>query len=503
MGRQGARLIQMISNRIQKRAANRAGKQVRTRALGLLGISSLLLLQACSTQQDVQPVVRPTAATRLGLSEVEAHEVRAHIDPWWEAFGDAQLNQLVSAALSEHPSMQVAQSRWQRVQAMERYARGNDAPQLQASAEVDRQRFTGHGLYPPPIAKSTRTIGTTQLEAQWEPDFFGMRRSELESAIGQVRAAEADARLAALSLSYQVARAYAQLARLQALREVHARTLAQREEMLTLIQQRVKAGLDTQVELKQGEGALPDVRMQIEAVDEQITLMRHALAALTGQGPGRMEALVASADGLKLQPAPQQLPVDLLARRPDVMAALWRVKAAGHQVDAARDTFYPNVDLRAYAGYNAIGLEQLLKPASLQWGLLPAIHLPLFDGDRRRANLQGKVADQDAAQASYNQTVLQAVQEAADQISSGQSILRQQAFQEAAQRSAEEAYRLARERYQAGLGTYLVVLNAESNVLAQRRAAVDLKARAIEAQLNLIRAMGGSLHEGSVPPSQG
>jgi NodT family efflux transporter outer membrane factor (OMF) lipoprotein len=470
-------------------------------ALGALSIGCLLAVQACSTQQDLQPTVHATVAGKLGLNEVEVHGVQARIEPWWEAFGDAQLNQLVSGALSENPSMQVAQSRWQRVQALETYARGNDGPQVQATGEVDRQHFTEHGLYPPPIAGSSRTVGTLQLEGSWEPDFFGMRRSELESAIGQVHAAEADARLAALSLSYQVARAYAQLARLQALREVHARTLAQRDEMLALIRQRVKAGLDTQVELKQGEGALPDVRMQIEAVDEQITLMRHALAALSGQAPSATDQLIV-AGSLQPLPAPQQVPVDLLARRPDVMAALWRVKAAGHQVEAARDTFYPNVDLRTYAGYNAIGLEQLLKPASLQWGLLPAIHLPLFDGDRRRANLQGKVADQDAAQAAYNQTVMQAVQETADQISSAQSILRQQAHQDEAQRSAEEAYRLAKERYQAGLGTYLVVLNAESTVLAQRRTAVDLRARAVEAQLSLIRALGGSLQDAAAPATQ-
>lgn len=454
-------------------------------------------LAACSTQQDVQPTLRALDADKLGVQAAAAKEVSERAPAWWEAYGDAQLNALIKQALADNPSIQITQTRLQRAVAAETYARGNDLPQLQASGEVDRQRFSGHGLYPPPIAGSQWTTGTLQLEGSWELDLFGKRRAELESAVGQSRAARADLQAARLLLSSQVARTYLQLGRLQAQREVSVRTLAQREEMLSLIKQRVQAGLDTNVELKQGEGALPDVRLQIEALDEQITLSRHALAALTAQAPGALDALQIKLEGLAPLNMPSRMPMDLLARRADVTAALWRVEASGEQVKAARALFYPDVDLVSYAGFNAIGLEQLLKASSLQWGVMPSIHLPLFDADRRRANLQGKVAEQDAAQASYNQTVLQAVQEAADQIASTQSLMRQRQEQQAAQQSTEAAYKLARERYQAGLGAYLTVLSAESAVLAQRRNAVDLQARALDTQFNLIRALGGSLQSPS------
>ena len=458
-----------------------------------LTLMALLTLSACSTQQDVQPTLRALDANQLGVHAAAAHEVSEQVLPWWDAYGDAQLSKLVSMALSDNPSMQVTQSRLRRVLAMETYTRGAGKPQLQATGEVDRQHYSEHGLFPPPLGGASLTTGTLQLESSWELDLFGRQRAELDAAIGQTRASQADMQAAGLMLSTQVARAYAQLAHLQALRDVNTRTLAQREEMLSLIRQRVQAGLDTQVELKQGEGALPDVRMQIEALDEQISLTRHALAVLTGQAPQALDQLQVAPDSIKLLPSPPHIPVDLLARRADVMAALWRVQASGHQVDAARAMFYPNIDMTSYAGYNAIGLDQLLKLSSLQWGLMPAIHLPLFDADRRRANLQGKVAEQDAAQASYNQVVLQAVQEAADHISSTQSIARQQHEQAAAQQSVEDAYSLATSRYKAGLGTYLTVLSAESAVLAQRRQAVDLHASAFDAQLALIRALGGSL----------
>jgi NodT family efflux transporter outer membrane factor (OMF) lipoprotein len=480
-------------------------KRPRLKALiAPLTVVALLALAACSTQQDVQPTLRATDEAKLGLSRPATQEVSEQLAPWWEAFGDAQLSALIQQALSDNPSMQVAQTRWRRAQAAETFTRGSDLPQVQATAKTDRQHFTEHGVYPPPLAGSTRTIGTLQLEGSWELDLFGKQRAELDAAIGQNRAAQADVQAARLLLSSQVARSYAQLGRLQAQRLVAERNLAQRNEMLSLIRQRVQAGLDTTVELKQGEGALPDVRNQIEALDEQIGLARHALAALTGQPPAALDGLSVSISALKVPALPSRVPMDLLARRADVMAALWRAQAAGHQVDAARAMFYPNIDLVSYAGYNSIGLDQLLKPGSWQWGLMPAIHLPLFDGDRRRANLQGKVAEQDAALAGYNQVVLQAVQEVADQLHSAQSITRQQREQADAQASVEASYQLAKQRYGAGLGTYLTVLSAESAVLQQRRLAVDLQARAADTQLALVRALGGSLSPApvaSAPPT--
>jgi NodT family efflux transporter outer membrane factor (OMF) lipoprotein len=455
-------------------------------------VLALATLTACSTHQEVRATLHPVDIGKLGINGVAPVEMAAQIPAWWAAYEDKQLNALVAKALADNPNMQVVQARLRRVEALESVTRGNDKPQLQAAAKVERQKFSRHGMYPAPIAGASVTSAALQLEGRWELDLFGRQRAEIESAIGQKRAAQADVQAAALLLSWQVVRAYLEVGRAQFQREVSVRTLAQREEMLNLIRQRVQAGLDTAVELKQGEGALLDARAQVEAWDEELVKMRHALAYLTGQAPQALSQLVLT-DVIAPMPSPDHIPVDLLGRRADVMAALWRVEAAGHQVDAARAQFYPNVDLVSYAGYNAIGLEQLLKPTSFQWGLMPAIHLPLFDADRRLANLQGKVAEQDVALASYNQTVLQAVQEVADHIASSQSAARQQKDQRLAQQSAEAAYKLAVARYQAGLGGYLKVLSAESAVLAQRHKAIDVLAHALGAQINLIRALGGSL----------
>jgi NodT family efflux transporter outer membrane factor (OMF) lipoprotein len=282
-----------------------------------------------------------------------------------------------------------------------------------------------------------------------------------------------------------------QLGRLFEQREVAQRALKQRDETLSLINQRVQGGLDTAVEQRQGEGALPETRQQIEQLDEQITLARHALAALTAQAPSALDGLTVQLRGVQAVAVPAALPVDLLGRRADITAARWRVEAATSDMKSAKAQFYPNINLTAFIGLQSIGLDQLVKSGAEQYGAGPAIRLPIFDSGRLRANLKVKSADVDAAVESYNSAVLDAVHDVADQLASLRSVERQQAEQTRAQAAAESAYDLATQRYKAGLGTYLTVLNAEATVLTQRRQAADLKARAIDTQIALIRALGG------------
>jgi len=185
------------------------------------------------------------------------------------------------------------------------------------------------------------------------------------------------------------------------------------------------------------------------------------------------------------------LGADLLGRRPDVVAARWRVEAATHGIDVAKADFYPDVNLSAFIGLNALGLDQLFQASSRQIGVTPALRLPIFDGPRLRAQLRGTQADLDAAIAQYNGTVLDAVKQAGDAITSVQSLQRQHVLQQEALAKAERAYDFAVQRYQAGLGNQISVLNTESQLITQRRLAVDLQARALDTRIALAAALGG------------
>jgi len=451
--------------------------------------AATLLLTGCASVGEVEPHTNALDPAVVGLSEGSASP--AVEAGWWEAFKEPALDELVRKALADHPSLQAAAARVEGARAQSAGARANTRPQLNGTLDVTRERFSDGGLEPPTLAGTTATTGTLQLDASWEVDFFGRNRAALQAALGTERAAVAEAEAARTVLASSVARSYFELARLQAQREVAERTLAQRTNILELIRQRVRSGLDTNVELRQGEGSLPEIRQQLEALDEQMAATRHALAALTVQPPNALDALTPHLRVVQAMPLPAELPVDLLARRADVEAARDRVEAAMQDLKAARAEFFPSVNLAAFAGFGAIGLENLVEAGSRQYGVGPALHLPIFDAGRLRANYKGRAADVDAAISAYNAAVLDAVREVADQISALSSIDRQQREQVAAQRAAESAFELATQRYEAGLATYLTVLSAETNVLAQRRSGADLQARSLDAQVALIRALGG------------
>ncbi len=466
-------------------------------ALGVIVLaiasSVVLTLGGCASSAGIASTAQPISPISIGLDPAAAGSVIVPVvgADWWRSFNDPALAGLIERALADNPSLKVAQARLARAAAAVSGAQAADGPQVNGSLDVSRQRFSATSIYPPPLGGSIRTLGTAQIGGSWEIDFFGRNRAAIDAAIGTQRAAQADVQAARNLLASNVARTYVQLGRLLAQRELAQRSLAQRDEILALIRQRVQGGLDTAVEQRQGEGALPESRQQIEALDEQIALTRHALAAVTVQAPNALDALIVPLRSVQALPLPASVPADLIGRRADIAAARWRIEATTGDTKSAKAQFYPNINLTAFVGLASIGLDQLIKSGSEQYGAGPAIRLPIFDSGRLRANLSGKTADLDAAIESYNSAVLDAVHDVADQIASLRSVDRQQAEQVRAQAAAESAYDLSTQRYKAGLGTYLTVLNAEATVLAQRRQSADLKARALDAQIALIRSLGG------------
>ncbi|HEX5477974.1 MAG TPA: efflux transporter outer membrane subunit, partial [Burkholderiales bacterium] len=336
------------------------------------------------------------------------------------------------------------------------------------------------------------------LNLSYELDFWGRNRAAYEGALGRARAAQAEQQAARLSLAAAVTRAYLQLAAAWEQRDIAARTLEQREKLLELSRARLSAGIDSRVELEQAAAGIPAAREQILRHEEQIALSRSQLAALAGKGPDAGLALARP----QLGPAPaallpSTLPADLLGRRPDIVAQRWRVEAAARDIDAAKAEFYPNVNLNAFVGLQALGFDHWLDLGSEMAGAGPALRLPLFDGGRLRANLAGRDAGFDLALEQYNQTLIDALREVADQLTLARSIEARRHQSEAALGHAEKSYALALERYRGGLSSQLQVLAAESQVLEQRSLAAELRSRALDASVGLMRALGGGYAPGN------
>ena len=451
-----------------------------------LGLTASLM--ACSTPGPDVAALKATSAAALQLPS----QSTLLLSPsWWQAFGDDALNALISRALSDNPSLLTAQLRVRRMQALTGVAQANGLPQATLGADFTRQRFSANGLYPKPIAGNTWDNDTLQAGVSWSPDMWGQHAAELASAIGQTRAAQADAAVAANGLASQISTTYVGLARLLAQRDLALRVQQQRQHMRQLTSERFAAGLDTQGEQSQSDGNLADAGAQLEALEELITLTRHQLAVLSGQAPPALASLSPQLNALQLDALPAVLGADLLGRRPDVVASRWRVEAASQDVAVARTQFYPNVNLSAFIGYNALGLSHLLDTGSRQMGVSPAVHLPLFDGGRLKSQFAGRQTERDMALAQYNATVLEAVKETTDAIASVQSLRKQAQAQTAALNSVQQNYSVVQQRVAAGLGNALAVLSAESAVLAQQRAQADVQARQLDNHIRLMKALGG------------
>lgn len=427
---------------------------------------------------------RPSAAARTAAADWPSAD-------WWTAFGDPQLDRLVSEGLAGSPSLAVARARVEKAAALAGVARSALLPRLDASATSARQRFSEGDVVPPPNAGNWMTESRLALEFGYAFDVGGGRRAALAARGRLADAARVDRFATRLLLSVSIARAYVELARLYDRLDIATATLAQRQQIFDLTRRRVDAGLDTRVALKEAEAALPATREEIAQIEEALELTRHEIAALLGAGPDRGLAIerpkLGAGDGdLAL---PSRLPAELLARRPDVAAGRLRVEAAAHDIDAAKAAFLPNVNLAAFAGFAS--LSQLIEAGSRIAGVGPAVGLPLFEGGRLRSRLASADADYDLAVEQYNQTLVEALRDIADRLASIRSVKIQGDEQRAALAAAQEAYDLARARYREGVGDYLSVLSAETQVLEQRRLAADLRARGFDNRIGLVRALGG------------
>ncbi|SFK30491.1 efflux transporter outer membrane subunit [Caulobacter sp. UNC279MFTsu5.1] len=474
-----------------------ASKSPGSRAIGTTVsiLLAALLTSACATMPAATPArvaKAPEAyatAQTLAASDIAAWPA----DAWWKAYGDAQLDALVDEALAGSPTLAQAEARLRRAQALANQAKAAQLPSVGANGGVERSKQSyNNGIPADFVPQGYNDYGRLSLDFSWELDFWGKNRAAVAAATSEAKAAQADAAQARLMLATSVAAGYADLARLYAERDVAERSVALRQETLTLVSDRVTNGLDTRGELRQAEAGPPNARAELAAIDEQIAQARNGLAALLGAGPDRGLAIARpSAAALKPFGLPANLAADLIGRRPDVVAAKWRAEAASKRIGQAKAAFYPNVNLAAAIGVQSLHLDKLFDSGSDVGSVGPAVSLPIFEGGRLKANLRAAEADRDGAVAAYDSAVTQALRDVADVAASERALSTRLTESRAALAASEDGFRIAKLRYQGGLSTYQNVLIAEQAVLSQRRIVADLESRALTLDVALVRALGG------------
>ena len=463
----------------------------------LTALTAALILAGCASSRGLAPEGRLLDAdslqTQRSLSGSAASDAAFPTQDWWTSLGDAQLDALIAEALAGTPSLGAADARVRQAVAQAGLVDAARKPTLTGTAQYSGVQLP-ETIAPEPLGGSYLGVGVLGLGLNYTFDLWGGERARWQAAVGQARAAEVDAQAARLMLSSNIARAYVMLAQAFSAHDVAVADHERADKLLQLGRQRVAAGLDNQLQIRQAESALASAEQQIQASEHEVEITRNALAALLGKGPDRGRDIARPTLLKAASPkVPSMLSSELLGHRPDVVAARWRVESARHGIKASKAAFYPTLNLTAIVGLAADNVGDLFSSDALLMAGGPALSLPIFDGGRLRNQLARSDAEYDLAVAQYNQTLVGAVREVTDAVQSARSFDAQIVSATRARDAAQQAWDIASKRYRAGLGTQLDVLAAQRPLLDLDKQLTVLRAQRVAASIDLDRALGGGL----------
>lgn len=464
-----------------------------------LSVPFVFILAACAPEHaTVSPI--KTQTTAASVNTVLNHQDWPK-NEWWKAYNDPELNGLIAKALSDAPDMQIARQRITLAEAQAKAVMAADGPQIDFSADVERQKMSAEGLMGPfaltdPAAGTTGpwyTNGTFGLTAGWDLDLWGKNRARVEARIGKVNAQKAELEQTCQLLAGSVARLYWEWQTQAAAGEVLAQIKHEQDNIIgadrELYQHGITSsveGVETDINANKTEEQLAEVNGKMKAVEARlvaltnsssVTLTRHALPAADAS-------------------LPSTLGYELLARRPDLQEAHWYIEASMSEVEAARAAFYPDVNLMAFLQQDALHLSDLFRSSAQQMGVTAGLTLPIFDSGRLNASLDIAQAQNNLSVANYNKAVVEAVNQVARTASEVETLTAKNRHQQQVEKDAARVVALAQARFSAGIVAGSRVSEARIPALREQLAGVLLKGQYVDATLQLTSALGGGYHHG-------
>ena len=422
--------------------------------------------------------------------------------PWWEAFGDAQLDALERQALVASPTLAAAAARLAQARATASAANAGLFPQIALGTRDQRLRIskdrplTNYGVPNSTTVQNDFVLGPT---ASYEVDLAGRVSRSIEGTRASADQAAADAANTQLVLTAELASDWFSLCTLDVSLAVLDRSIALQRHALELVQARHDLGAGSGVDVAQQQALLDNTLTQVDVQHRQRQQFEHAIAALVG-APAPSFHLPPTPRNLRPPPIPVGVPSDLLQRRPDVASAERAMAAANAQIGVARAAFYPSVFLGANIGDESNHLSTLFDAPSLLWSLGVTATQTLFDGGRIRANIDVAQAGYALSVANYRRAVLGAMQEVEDGITGVASTDRATTQAEVAAQSARRLYDLAEARFEGGASAYLDVITAEQGLLNADLQAAQLAGQRQLAAVFLVKALGGGWQMAQTTP---
>lgn len=462
-------------------------------ALLAVGVFASVFLSGCASMAP--PYARPAMPVSLNYASDDSKQsasdgTSAATIAWRDYFTDPQLQALISLALNNNRDLHTAVLRVEEARAAYGIQRAERFPTIGAQASEDRSRTPGDlNITGKPLIASQYQVGLGL--SGWEIDFWGRVRSLQDAALESYLATDAARRAATIGLVAQVANSYFALREFDERIVLAQQTIASRTESLRIFTRRVEVGATSRLDLTQVQTLLTQAQALGAQLEQERAVQLHALTLLLGSpvdlpmGQGPIDEQKALRE---LRPG---LPSELLIQRPDIVAAEHQLKAANANIGAARAAFFPRIALTSSLGTTSAELDGLFAAGSLAWIFSPSISLPIFDGGRRQNNLSLAETRRDLAVVNYEKSVQVAFRDVSDALSARHWLTQQVAIARTALTTQSERARLSQLRYDSGASSYLVVLDAQRDLLTAEQQLVQVRRAQLSSRVSLYAALGG------------
>jgi NodT family efflux transporter outer membrane factor (OMF) lipoprotein len=456
----------------------------------------LALVAGCTVGPDYQ---RPDAPTGAGFKEAAAAPPGWKLGTpgetipkgsWWSIYHDPTLDGLEAQVALSNQNIKSFEAQYRQAEAIVDEARSQEYPTVGVSAGVTRSRSGGGVGEISSSGHSARTLYTAEGTATWDLDLWGKIRRQVESDRAGAQVSAADLANATLSAQETLATDYFQLRAQDALTQLLTDTVKADTEALRITQNQYKAGTAAPSDVAQAETELASAQAQLVAAGITRQQFEHAIAVLSGQPPSAL-TLPPGTLATDVPVAPAGLPSALLERRPDIAAAERSMAEENALIGVADAAYYPDISLSADYGFEGNPIGKLFQAANRIWSMGASASETLFDGGERSAAVRAAEATYDSSVATYRQTVLTALQQVEDQLSNLR-ILQQQAGAEAqAVAAAQHSLDIALNEYRAGTVAYTTVVTAQTALLGDQQAALQVQESRLVASATLVTALGG------------
>lgn len=424
---------------------------------------------------------------------------------WWSVFQDPELSALEERSASANPTIQLAAAHLNQARALAQvqiatlFPTAGLAPSS-SFPSAERQRLSGNRPVTgsvPPAGATTQNSFALPFSVSYEVDLFGQRRRSIESAQAAYQASAADLENARLVVAAELAGDFFTLRQTDAELVILERTVDSLQKGLDLVNSRHAGGVASGLDVAQEETLLEATRTQATLLLQQRKQIEDAIATLVGEPAPDFHLLrrELTAEPPDLDVA---LPSDLLERRPDIASAERGMAAANAQIGVAQAAYYPSIDLFAGGGWQSSAISKLVNSASLFWALGANVAESVFTGGARRARVQFAQSGYDATVASYRGTVLSAFQEVQDGVTGLEVLARAEKSQQRAVASARKTLDISTDRYKGGLVSYLDVVTAQQNLLANERQFAVIRGQRLVTSVLLVKALGGGWDAASI-----